>query len=59
MNKFSKDDLYLIKDFLEERVEEYTASEDEDWRQEVVLELERYQEMYSSILNIIESLIKE
>jgi len=59
VNKFDKDHLYLIKDFVEERIEEYTVSEDEYWRQEVVLELERYQEMYSSILNIIESLIKE
>ncbi len=59
MNKFDKDYLYLIKDFVEERIEEYSVSEDEDWREEVVLELERYQEMYSSILNIIESLIKE
>ena len=59
MKRFSRDDLYLIKDFVEERIEEYAVSEDEDWRQEVVLELEHYQEMYSSILNIIESLIKE
>lgn len=59
MKRFSRDDLYLIKDFVEERIEEYAVSEEEAWREEVVLELERYQEMYNSILNIIESLIKE
>ena len=59
MSKFHKDKLYLIKDFLEEKLESLKDTDGYVWRDEVLVALLHEQEMYELTIAVIEDLIKE
>ena len=56
--KFNKDELYLLKDFLEERLDEYTDDE-HVYRDNVESELVRYKDSYKALIKLVDFLIKE
>jgi hypothetical protein len=56
--KFNKDELYLLKDFLEERLDEYTDDE-HVYRDNVESELVRYKDGYKALIKLVDFLIKE
>ena len=57
--KFNKDELYLLKDFLEERLDEYTDDE-HVYRDNVESELVRYNKgNYKALIKLVDFLIKE
>lgn len=56
--KFNKDELYLLKDFLEERLDEYTDDE-HVYRENVESELVRYKNNYKALIKLVDFLIKE
>jgi hypothetical protein len=56
--KFTKDELYLMKDFLEERLDEYTDDE-HVYRDNVESELVRYKDNYKALIKLVDFLIKE
>lgn len=56
--KFNKDELYLLKDFLEERLDEYTDDE-HVYRDNVESELIRYKDNYKALIKLVDFLIKE
>lgn len=56
--KFNKDELYLLKDFLEERLDEYTDDE-HVYRDNVESELIRYKDNYKALIKFVDFLIKE
>ncbi len=56
--KYKQDKLYLLRDFLEERLDEYTDNE-YAYRENVMSELARYQNNYKALITIMNQLIKE
>lgn len=56
--KFNKNELYLLKDFLEERLDEYTDDE-HVYRENVESELVRYKDNYKALIKLVDFLIKE
>ena len=56
--KFNKDELCLLKDFLEERLDEYTDDE-HVYRDNVESELVRYKDGYKALIKLVDFLIKE
>lgn len=56
--KLNKDELYLLKDFLEERLDEYTDDE-HVYRDNVESELIRYKDNYKALIKLVDFLIKE
>lgn len=57
--KYDKDSLYIIKDFLEEKLEELQNYDDTSLHSEEIEALIVEETMFECIIDLVESLIKE